>query len=161
MPAIFPGCPSPGTRLFCAKFMKKILVPLFVLALLSCSPKMETVRLNVGGQEYTVEVARSSKDQQRGLMYRTSLGEKKGMLFVYEESRVLHFWMKNTLIPLTILFIGADGTIRDIQHMKAESEKTVDSLYPAKYALEVNLGEPEKFGIKVGDKVVFPDGFKK
>jgi uncharacterized membrane protein (UPF0127 family) len=45
--------------------------------------------------------------------------------------------------------------------MKAESEKTVDSLYPAKYALEVNLGEPEKLGIKVGDKVVFPEGFKK
>jgi uncharacterized membrane protein (UPF0127 family) len=105
-----------------------------------------------------VEVADDLAEQAKGLMYRTTLGENRGMLFVYPDERELSFWMKDTLIPLSIAFIDSERRIIDIQDMKPLDDEPPHyvSAEPAQYALEVNQGFFEKGGVKVGDRVDVP-----
>ncbi len=88
-------------------------------------------------------------------MGRESMTEDHGMLFVYDRDSRKSFWMKNTLIPLSIAYIAADGTIREIYDMEPLSTRIVDSRYSVRYALEVNQGAFQRHGIKEGDKVEF------
>jgi uncharacterized protein len=106
-----------------------------------------------------VEVADDLAEQATGLMDRTTLGENRGMLFVYPEERELSFWMKNTLIPLSIAFIDSERRIIDIQDMKPLDDEPPSyvSAEPAQYALEVNQGFFEERGVKVGDSVELPE----
>ncbi len=108
-----------------------------------------------GGEEVEVkaEVADDRAEQRRGLMERTALAEDAGMLFVFGREQPLSFWMKNTLIPLSIAYINEDGRIVDIQDMEPLDETSHPSAEPAKYALEVNRGFFEERGVKVGDMV--------
>jgi uncharacterized protein len=99
--------------------------------------------------EVRVEVADDLTEQAKGLMDRTTLGENKGMLFVYPEERKLSFWMKNTLIPLSIAFIDSEKPLDDEPPSYVSAE-------PAQYALEVNQGFFERRGVKVGDSVELP-----
>jgi uncharacterized protein len=114
-----------------------------------------------GGKEVLVrvEVADDLAEQAKGLMDRTALGENRGMLFVYPEERALSFWMKNTLIPLSIAFIDSQRRIIDIQDMKPLDDKPPHyvSAEPAQYALEVNRGFFEQRGVKIGDHVELPE----
>ncbi len=106
-----------------------------------------------GDQALQVEIADSESERSRGLMERTSLDENSGMIFVWSEPTQGGFWMKNTLIPLSIAFISADGRILDIQDMEPE---TLDPHVPAQpymYAVEVNQGYFQRHGIATGDKV--------
>lgn len=119
------------------------------------SGAMELVPLRVGGIEIQVEIADDADERQRGLMYRESLEENQGMLFVYPEQRTLGFWMKNTLIPLDIAYIDREGRIVDIQQMEPQTTETHDSAAPAMYALEMNEGWFEANGIRIGDLVEF------
>ncbi|HYQ82874.1 MAG TPA: DUF192 domain-containing protein, partial [Rubrobacter sp.] len=104
------------------------------------------------------EVADNTFEQARGLMDRTMLGENRGMLFVYPEERELSFWMKNTLIPLSIAFIDSESRIVDIQDMKPLDDEPPHylSAEPAQYALEVNQGFFEERDVRVGDRVALP-----
>jgi uncharacterized membrane protein (UPF0127 family) len=106
-----------------------------------------------------VEVADDLAEQAKGLMDRTTLGENRAMLFVYPEERELSFWMKNTLIPLSIAFIDSERLIIDIQDMKPLDDEPPSyvSAEPAQYALEVNQGFFEERGVKVGDRVELPE----
>ena len=88
-------------------------------------------------------------------MYRESLEENQGMLFVYPEQRTLGFWMKDTLIPLDIAYIDREGRIVDIQQMEPQTTETHDSAAPAMYALEMNQGWFEANGIRIGDLIEF------
>jgi uncharacterized protein len=117
-----------------------------------------TIDSSGGKVELRVEIADDPAEQTRGLMGRTALGEDRGMLFVYPDEEVLSFWMKNTLIPLSIAFIASDGTIVDLQDMKPLDDDPPHyvSAEPARYALEVNKGYFEKHGIKVGDRADLP-----
>ena len=119
------------------------------------SQAVELVPLRVGGIEIQVEIADDAEERQRGLMYRESLDENQGMLFVYPEQRTLGFWMKNTLIPLDIAYIDREGRIVDIQQMEPQTTETHDSAAPAMYALEMNQGWFEANGIRVGDVIEF------
>ena len=114
-----------------------------------------TIDSSGGGEvEVRVEIADELPEQTRGLMERTALGEDRGMLFVYSDEEVRSFWMKNTLIPLSIAYMDSDGRIVDIQDMKpldADPPHYV-SADPAQYALEVNKGFFEEHGVKVGDR---------
>jgi uncharacterized protein len=114
-----------------------------------------------GGEkvEVRVEVADDLAEQAKGLMDRTTLGENRGMLFVYPEERELSFWMKNTLIPLSIAFIDSERRIIDIQDMKPLDDKPPHyvSAEPAQYALEVNQGFFEERDVRVGDRVALPE----
>lgn len=119
------------------------------------SQAMELVPLRVGGIEIQVEIADDADERQRGLMYRESLEENQGMLFVYPEQRILGFWMRNTLIPLDIAYIDREGRIVDIQQMEPQTTETHDSAAPAMYALEMNQGWFEANGIRIGDLIEF------
>ena len=112
-----------------------------------------------GGQrvEVEVEIADDYAERQRGLMERTELAENAGMLFVFDREQQLSFWMRNTLIPLSIAYIDAEERIIDIQDMQPLDETGHPSAEPAMYALEVNQGFFDERGVGVGDGVALPD----
>ena len=105
-----------------------------------------------------VEVADTDAERQTGLMGRTVLPEDAGMLFVFEGEQALSFWMKDTLIPLSIAYMDTEGRIVDIQEMQPLDDVLPHyvSAEPAQYALEVNQGFFEERGVTVGDSVELP-----
>ena len=107
---------------------------------------------------FIVETARTSDEMRRGLMFREHLAPDHGMLFVYDEDQVASFWMKNTLIPLDLLFIDRSGRIVRI-HERAVPLSTaiISSGEPVRAVLEVNGGTAGRLGIEVGDRVMHPD----
>ncbi len=107
--------------------------------------------------EVEVEIADDTAEQRRGLMERTELAENAGMLFVFDREAPRSFWMRNTLIPLSIAYIASDGRIVDIQDMQPLDETSHPSAEPAQYALEVNQGFFAERGIEVGNVVEIPD----
>jgi uncharacterized protein len=103
---------------------------------------------------FTVEIARTSPQQARGLMFRTALADDRGMIFPFTEPRVASFWMKNTVIPLDIIFIGADGRIENIAaNTVPYSTDPVVSTAPVTAVLELRAGLAAERGIKPGDMV--------
>ena len=103
-----------------------------------------------------VEIADTEEKQQLGLMYRRELPELQGMLFLFPREAPLSFWMKNTPLPLDIIFINAAHTIVSIaQHTTPFSEKPLPSGSPAQFVLEVNGGFCQRHGVAVGDRVEF------
>ena len=108
--------------------------------------------------EVRVEVADRASERARGLMHRTALAENRGMLFVFRSEERLSFWMKDTLIPLSIAFMDSEGRIVDIQDMKPldDDPPSYVSARPARYALEVNQGFFEERGVDVGDRAELP-----
>lgn len=106
---------------------------------------------------FSVEVAATAEQRQRGLMFRDSLPADGGMLFVSPEERVVHMWMKNTLIPLDMLFLGPDGRILKVAAMaEPGSTEILSSGVPAKGVLELPGGTAARLGITEGDRVVHP-----
>lgn len=106
---------------------------------------------------FIVELALTPDQRSRGLMFRESLAADAGMLFIFEAARPVSFWMKNTLIPLDMLFIAPDGRIATIAAMTTpHSEQPVPSGVPVLGVLEVAGGTAAHLGIAVGDRVVHP-----
>jgi uncharacterized protein len=116
--------------------------------------------LDPGGSnvQVRIEIADDMNEMERGLMDRTALAENAGMLFVYPQERELSFWMRNTLIPLSIAFMDSEGRIVDIQDMEALDDQPphYTSAEPAQYALEVNQGFFDERGVEVGDRAKLP-----
>ncbi|MDR2096110.1 MAG: DUF192 domain-containing protein [Treponema sp.] len=100
------------------------------------------------------ELAKSNTQQEQGLMYRESLADGEGMLFVYANDRIMHFWMKNTRIDLSIAFIAGDGRIFEIRDMRKGDLSGVTSTRSARYALEVPRGWFTRERIRPGDRLV-------
>ena len=117
---------------------------------------LPTCELQVGGETFTVEIASRKKERNRGLMGRQTLAANAGMLFVFEKERPLSFWMKNTLIPLDIAFLRADGRIATIRTMQPKVEKAQSSGEPCAFALEVSAGTLARLGVREGDKLDIP-----
>jgi len=113
---------------------------------------LATATLRSGAAEIVVELAVSPEEQEIGLMHRTELADGRGMLFVYAEDRRLAFWMKNTLIPLSIAYIASDGTIREVRDMEPLSLAPVESERYVRYALEAPLGWFDRAGLAPGDR---------
>ena len=115
----------------------------------------------VGGQVFRLEVARTPEDRARGLMGRESLARDAAMIFVYADEAHRSFWMKNTLIPLDILYLDSHGVVVDVQTMTPQvgvpdSELTsYPSAAPARYAIEMNAGLAQEYGIQPGAQVLF------
>ncbi len=116
--------------------------------------------LDVAGHTLLVEVAADSESRRQGLMNRKSLKDECGMLFVFEEEQKASFWMKNTSLPLSIAFIAADGTIRQIEDLEPYSLAPVVSARSVLYALEVNRGWFARKGIEAGDKAIIPSKYR-
>ncbi|MGI4855514.1 MAG: DUF192 domain-containing protein [Janthinobacterium lividum] len=112
-----------------------------------------TVELSAGLNLIHAEVATNDADREQGLMYRKSLAPNSGMLFVFDERAGHCFWMKNTLIPLSIAFMGDDGTISDIDEMAAETENNHCPTRAGRYALEMEQGWFTKHGVHPGMQI--------
>ena len=109
-----------------------------------------------GRHPFRVEVAASPAEQQRGLMFRTAMGADEGMIFPLAQVRMASFWMRNTVIPLDIIFIGPDNRILNIAaNTTPYSETPVPSIGPAKAVLELNGGRAAELGIVAGDLVAW------
>ncbi len=137
-----------------------IVLVLLILALPLLKPKYEgkTVEFltGKGNVSFGVEVADTPVKRTIGLMNRSALNEKVGMLFIFDTEQIVSFWMKNTLIPLDMIFISAGKKIvhieRNTQPCKILDCQTYSSEKPAKYVVEISGGLTEKLGIKEGDK---------
>ena len=105
---------------------------------------------------FNVEVAKTIEERRTGLMYRKKLLNNEGMLFIFPREKIIQLWMKNTYIPLDVIFISKNKVIVDIKkNMEKLSETIVKSKVKSRYALEFNAGLINKLDIEIGDKVLF------
>jgi uncharacterized protein len=106
---------------------------------------------------FMVELATTPTQMERGLMFRTALAPDRGMLFVYPQERQVSFWMKNTYIPLDLIFIARSGAILGIaERAVPQSTAIIASEVPVRAVLEINGGTAQRLGIAVGDRVEHP-----
>jgi uncharacterized membrane protein (UPF0127 family) len=135
----------PLTLLVCA-------LPAF--ALTPPQATLPTIRLSIGSTTVKAEVADEPGERSSGLMGRKELADGEGMLFVFAEPQPLSFWMHDTLVPLSIAYINAQGVIREIHDMKPLDENTAQSMFrDLLYALEVPQGWFERNNILPGDRI--------
>ncbi len=123
------------------------------------SPMLEEVILITQSGRHTIraEIADTPAKRELGLMFRRSLPEDQGMLFLFGPERVIEMWMKNTYISLDMIFIASNGTVVSIaKDTEPFSESIISSGSPASAVLEVNAGVARRLSLKVGDKVVHP-----
>ena len=134
---------------------------LFIPGFINCSPNklvVQEIVIERNGEiraAIRAEMARTNEERNRGLMYRKSLKDGEGMLFIFESDEVLSFWMKNTIIPLSIAFIAWDGRIVEIKDLRPNDLNSVRSSRSVRYALEVPQGWFERAGVTAGDVIVF------
>jgi uncharacterized protein len=119
------------------------------------TPPVNTRLITVGSDTLTVEIARTPEQRAMGLMFRDSLAEDRGMIFVFEQPQIMNFWMKNTYIPLDIAYIDRNGEIMEIYQLQPRSETTIRSTSYCLYALEVNRDWFKMHDIEEGDRVIF------
>lgn len=119
----------------------------------STAQQLPAIQLSAGMHLIQAEVAETQEQRAIGLMHRSSMPTNAGMLFVFEQAGVQCFWMKNTLLPLSIAFVADDGSIVNIADMQPMSEASHCSTKPVRYALEMNQGWFAKRAIKAGSKL--------
>jgi len=113
-----------------------------------------TINTSSGSNDFMVEVASDPASQQRGLMFRRKLAPDAGMLFDFHKATSLSFWMKNTILPLDMIFIRSDGTISSIASNTVPfSTAPIPSSEPVRAVLEINAGRAHELGIHAGDRV--------
>ena len=144
--------------------LKKILIILLTSAVLGAfyfifTGNEEETDYNVviNGITIPVEIAADPASRSTGLMFRDSLPENEGMLFIFPETKTVNFWMKNTYFPLDIAFINEQMTIIKLDSMEPHDETRHSSDHPVKYVLETNIGFFSRSAIHVGDTVLLPD----
>lgn len=123
------------------------------------APSFSKRKVTLGSKTFVVEVAETAEQHERGLMFRTQMGENEGMLFIFPEERMRFFWMKNTLIDLSIGYF--DKSLKLIEVIEMKNGKGVPDLalpsyassQPAQFALEMNKGWFDRNKIKVGSKL--------
>jgi uncharacterized membrane protein (UPF0127 family) len=132
---------------------------LFLISLSSCTAleKFEKRDLVIEGKEGKVtikaEIALTDAQHEQGLMYRKAIKDGEGMLFVFQSDQILSFWMKNTLVALSIAYISYDGRILEIYDMQPGNLDPVKSSRSVRYALEVPQGWFSRAGLGVGDRL--------
>lgn len=141
--------------------MKKLLtyslLAIFILALIYFWPKKQipinTVDLDINGTNYNLEMAKTIFEKSRGLSKRSSLCPTCGMIFIYQNEAIYPFWMKDTLIPLDIIWLDKNGQVVDIKTAKPNDLTPLTNQTPAQYIIELN---PNVSGLKIGDIVKLP-----
>ncbi len=123
--------------------------------------RLEQIELRAGLHLIRAEVAASDKARATGLMFRDRLNANEGMLFVFERAQRQCFWMRNTLIPLSIAFIADDGSIINISDMHPQSEQAHCSARPVRFALEMEQGWFARRAIGAGTRLRGPEGLFK
>ena len=152
------------------KMISQILLVIIVVIFLVClslysaptslSPAPKNNLLSfvcINGNCFSVELAKTSAERENGLMNRSEMGKNKGMFFIFDKEGIYPFWMKNTLIPLDIIWINSENKIvylsQNFQPCKSLVCPIVIPLAKAKYVLEINGGIAKDLGIKLGDEV--------
>jgi len=116
-----------------------------------------TVETRTGPHRFTIEWASTSAERERGLMGRESLPVDHGMMFDFGVENPVTFWMKNTPLSLDMIFIGADGVVRRVEHATEPfSLKMIPSGAPVRYVLEVEAGTAKRVGVTAGDRFMVP-----
>ena len=115
--------------------------------------KLPAIRLNAGMHIIQAEVAQTPGQRNIGLMNRPTMGANEGMLFVFDQPAEQCFWMKNTLLPLSIAFLADDGTVVNIEDMAPQTLDSHCSRKDVRLALEMNVGWFAKRGIKPGSRL--------
>jgi uncharacterized membrane protein (UPF0127 family) len=118
--------------------------------------QLPTVSLSAGFHRIVAMVADEPAERSHGLMWRREMGANEGMLFIFEQPSRQCFWMRNTLIPLSIAFVADDGTIVNVAEMKAQTTDSHCSASPVRFALEMNAGWFARKGLKPGDRLGGP-----
>jgi uncharacterized membrane protein (UPF0127 family) len=136
-----------------------LFLPLILLAAAGCHDA-GTLDVRIGQTTFELELARTEAQQEKGLMERDSMPADHGMLFIFADEKELDFWMKNTRIPLDILFLDHVGRIVSIHTMKPYDLTPTPSDYPAKYAIELNAGAADAAPAHVGDTIEIPPSAK-
>ncbi len=140
---------------------KRLLSLCMALLLLGCA-QAEGPWVEINGHRFSVEVADTPELRALGLMYRKHLPADQGMWFVFEREQPLSFWMKNTRIPLDMLYFDSDKTLVSIQENVPPCRRSRCPSYPsgqpARYVLEINGGLSAKLGLKPGMKLQFHPG---
>jgi len=147
-------------RLRAVRFLQGLglVLALCFVALEASAASAEPLVIHAGGSAYKfeVEIVTTPETRAQGLMFRKSLAANGGMLFIYPGEQPVSFWMKNTLIPLDMLFVREDGSIAHIAHNAIPHDETpIDSGAAVKAVLEVNGGTANALGIKEGDRVEY------
>ena len=114
---------------------------------------LPVVRLIAGQHVINAQLARNEDERSTGLMFRETMPTGDGMLFVFERAGVQCFWMKNTLLPLSVAFLDEDGSVVNIDEMKPETLDSHCSSKPVRFVLEMNKNWFDSRGVKVGDKL--------
>ena len=122
---------------------------------------LATTQMQVGNKTFTLEIAATDATRQRGLMKRDSMAADHGMIFVFAKDQHNGFWMKNTRIPLDIIFIDGNGVVVGIKQMKPYDLNPTNSSKPYRWAVELNKGAADEAGVKVGDQLTIPETAKK
>lgn len=119
--------------------------------------KVPLVAMTASGEKrFSIEIADEEREQARGLMYRQTMDDDHGMLFVLSETRQSAFWMENTPMPLDLLFIGEDGRVRAILEGVPFSRASISPGVPVRFVLELKKGTAAKNGIAPGDRLRHP-----
>ena len=130
-----------------------VLASVQTLAQQGPQPRLETVELTAGMHVIKAELAITPTQQATGMMMRTEMGANEGMLFVNSDTSPRCFWMRNTLLPLSIAFIAEDGRIVNIAEMQPRSDESHCSAKPVRYALEMNKGWFARRGVHAGTRL--------
>ena len=118
---------------------------------------LTNVTLKQTGETWEVKLADDDKSKEIGLMFVEYMKPKTGMLFRFNNQQIVHMWMKNTIIPLDMVFIDNRGVIRHIHHNATpQSLNTISSQVPVKFVLEINADETKKYDINIGDEMIHP-----
>jgi uncharacterized membrane protein (UPF0127 family) len=152
-----------GAKIFCrcANFALTFYALVFSFAVFAqnaAQPKLRTTPLIIetatGAQRFTVEMALSETERERGLMFREKLGDNEGMLFFFPRDQAVSMWMKNTRLPLDMIFIGADGAVALIaENAVPQSLAIISSNSPVRAVLEVRAGTARRLQVKPGSLV--------
>ena len=133
--------------------MCALMLPGLLLAQQAPQPTLRTTKLTAGIHVITAEIASTPQSRMIGLMMRERLAPNHGMVFIFEDKSQHCFWMRNTLIPLSIAFIDDDGTVVSIADMSPKSEASTCPQRPVRYALEMDQGWFAKRGVTAGQKI--------
>lgn len=145
--------------------MRLLLAPLLFLVMVACDSDEETALgstrlIRVEGASSSasvrVELATTARAREQGLMFRQSLADDRGMLFLFPDDQTGGFWMRNTYVPLTIAYLDAEGRVLEFAQGKPLDTTVLTPSRPYRYVLEVNQGWFERRGLAAGARVVLP-----
>lgn len=148
------------------RFRLSLFLPLLLLSAPAWSQpgELPTGWVEIGGKRFTVELALDDASREKGLMYRASMPADRGMLFVHDYTGWLGYWMKNTLLPLDILYFDEQRRLvtqqRNVPPCRSTGNDcpTYPSYAPARFVLELNAGMAQKLGLENGDRLVLGPG---